>query len=88
MGAGYALSQRTFVIFMPVIYMSLDNVSPPSNALQAVAQTTSEKSQQELLVLIYPAVADVQQGRRVKAAPGTLILNFFFLLQLRFQDLM
>lgn len=73
---------------MPVICMSVENVLPPSNALQGVAQMTSEKSRSELPELNDPVVTDMQQGRRVEAVPVMLTLNFFVFLPLRFQDLM
>lgn len=37
------LSRRMIVTSMPVICMSLENVLPPSNALQGLAQMTSDK---------------------------------------------
>lgn len=81
-------SQWIFVTFIPVIYISLENVLPPSDNLQGVAaQMTNKKSRQELLVLNDRVVTDLQQGIRVEASPGMSALNFFVFLQLRFQDI-
>lgn len=80
------LLQRIFATFMLVVYMTLENVLPPSNALWGAAQMASKKSRLELLVLNNPVVTNMQQGKRVEAALGMLMLNFFVFLQLRFQD--